>query len=119
MISISEGLTITVLFAALMLTLVVVKTHVQHGAEGFLVANRSLKHWQAAFSIAISWVWAPAIFVCSIQAYEYGLPGIFWFTVPNVVCFFIFAPLAIKLRDALPEGYTLPEYVGTRFPIDK
>ena len=44
-----------------------------------------------------------------------GLPGIFWFTFPNVVCFFVFAPLALRLRQLNPQGYTLPEFIDKRF----
>ena len=35
-------------------------------------------------SIAASWIWAPALFVSVQLAYEKGIAGIFWFTIPNV-----------------------------------
>lgn len=118
-LTVPEGLTICALFGVAMLALVVTRIKTERGAEGFLVADRVVPMWQAAFSIAVSWVWAPAIFVCSMQAYKLGLPGIFWFTVPNVLCFFIFAPLARRLRDLSPQGFTLPEFIGKRFDNDK
>lgn len=86
-------------------------------ADGFLVADRKLGVWRGALSIAVSWIWAPAIFICSMQSYIKGLPGIFWFTAPNILCFFIFTPIAIRLRRLMPKGYSFPDYIAEkRFP---
>lgn len=107
-------------FAVFMLGLVWlrnVKTE-QH-AESFLVADRNLSSWSGAFSIAVSWVWAPAIFICSLQAYTKGLAGIFWFTLPNILCFFTFAAIAYKIRQLSPNGYSLPDTINKRFKNDK
>ena len=54
-----------------------------------------------------------------MQAFTKGLPGIFWFTAPNIICFFVFTPLAIRLRKLLPFGYTLPEFIYRRFDGNK
>jgi len=87
--------------------------------EKFLVANREVSWWRGAFSIAVSWIWAPAIFIVSLQAYTQGIAGAFWFIVPNILCFFVFAPMAIRLRRLMPEGYTLPEFILKRYNNDK
>src|SRR5713226_1649623 len=79
--------------------------------EGFLVASRNVGWLLGGFSIAASWIWAPALFVSVQMAYQQGLAGIFWFTVPNILSLTIFALLAPRIRQRLPEGYTLPEYV--------
>ena len=114
-----EGLILLALFGATMVLLVWRKTQVEHSLAGFLVANREVSAFRGALSIAVSWVWAPAIFVCSLQAYQNGLPGIFWFTAPNILCFFLFAPFALKLRRAIPDGYTFPEFIAHRYPGEK
>src|SRR5262249_32696664 len=44
-----------------------------------------------------------------------GLAGIFWFTFPNVVSLMIIAPLAVRIRNYLPTGFTLPEWISYRF----
>lgn len=89
-------------------------------ADGFLVADRGVGVWRGALSIAVSWIWAPAIFICSMQAYTKGLPGIFWFTAPNILCFFIFTPVAIRLRKLMPHGYSLPDFIAEkRFPGER
>lgn len=107
------------LFGLAMIALVWFKTHQEKHADGFLVADRNVGTWQGAFSIAVSWVWAPAVFICSLQAYTKGLPGIFWFTAPNIICFFVFAVIAVRLRKLMPNGYTLPEFIWQRFEGNK
>lgn len=81
---------------------------------GFLAAGRKVNWWLGAFSIAVSWIWAPALFVSVQQAYQQGIPGIFWFTFPNVLCLFIMAPLALRIRRRLPDGFTQPEWIRYR-----
>lgn len=82
---------------------------------GFLVAGRDV-HWAlAAPSIAASWIWAPALFVSVQKAYELGVPGIFWFTAPNILALVVFAWLAPQVRNKIPGGYTLPDWIRHRF----
>lgn len=89
-------------------------------ADGFLVADRKIGVWQGALSIAVSWIWAPAIFICSMQSYTKGLAGIFWFTAPNILCFFVFIPIATQLRRLMPKGYSFPDYIAEkRFPGER
>ena len=70
-------------------------------------------------SIAASWIWAPALFVSVQLAYQKGLPGIFWFTFPNIIALAIFAFLAPAIRKKMPEGYTLPQYIRYRLQSEK
>jgi len=72
---IPRGSFMTDKFGAGMTALVWFKTHAESSADGFLVADRYLSVWHGAFSIAVSWIWASAIFICSLQAYTKGLPG--------------------------------------------
>jgi Na+/proline symporter len=107
------------IFGVVMIVLVILKNRTStHSSDAFLVANRTVSVWSGAFSIAVSWIWAPAIFICSMQSYQKGVPGIFWFTFPNILCFFTFVPLAIRLRTLMPQGYTLPEFIYERFGKD-
>ena len=108
-----------VLFGTAMFALVWWRTRGESATEGFLVADRNVSLLRGSLSIAVSWIWAPAIFICSMQAFDKGLPGIFWFTVPNILCFFVFALLAVRLRWLLPQGYTLPQFIHWRFDGDK
>lgn len=87
----------------------------KHTGMGFLVAGRDVPWYLAAPSIAASWIWAPALFVSVQKAYELGLPGIFWFTAPNILALVIFAFLAPRVRARIPGGYTLPDWMKYRF----
>jgi Na+/proline symporter len=116
----TESLMILGVFGAVMIVIVWLKeVGAIESADRFLVRNRDVGVIAGAFSIAVTWIWAPAIFVCSLQSYTKGLPGIFWFTAPNILCFFLFAPLGVRLRRLLPQGYTLPEFIYRRFGGDK
>jgi urea-proton symporter len=79
--------------------------------EKFLVANRQVGWFMGGSSIAASWLWAPALFISVQLAYEKGLAGIFWFTLPNIIALAIFALLAPRIRTLFPDGYTLPQYI--------
>src|SRR3989344_1567500 len=87
--------------------------------QGFLVAERNVKWWLGATSIAASWIWAPALFVSVQMAYEKGLPGIFWFTLPNIIALALFMFLAPKIREKLPNGYTLPQWIRYKLKSEK
>ena len=84
-------------------------------AEAFLVADREIGLWPAALSIAATWIWAPALFIASREAYTRGIAGLFWFTVPNVACLVLFAFFAERIRDRMPKGFTLSDYMGEHF----
>ncbi len=90
-----------------------------HSKEGFLVASRKVGWILGGASIAASWIWAPALFVSVQMAYQQGLPGIFWFVLPNVIALAIFALLAPRIRERLPQGYTLPQYIKHRLESER
>ena len=71
--------------------------------ENFLVANRKVDWFIGGTSIAASWIWAPALFISVQIAFQMGLAGIFWFTVPNILALAVFAILAPKIRKRLPQ----------------
>ena len=82
---------------------------------GFMAAGRNVPWWIGAVSLAITWIWAPALFVSVQQAYQNGIAGVFWFTFPNVLSLMVIAPLAIRIRNLLPNGYSQPEWIRFRF----
>lgn len=87
--------------------------------EGFLLANRKVGWVLGGFSIASSWIWAPALFISVQVAYEMGLAGIFWFTLPNVLALLIFAIFAPQIRSKFPEGYTFTQYIKYRLQSNR
>ena len=63
---------------------------------------------QYAMSIAATWVWAPAIFVASGVACQYGLEGLLWFIVPNVLTLVLFGYVAER---AVAKGPTASDVI--------
>lgn len=83
--------------------------------EAFLVVNRQIPWWLGGPSIAASWTWAVALMISVQMAYQQGIAGIFWFTVPNIIAVGIYIWLGPRIRKKLPHGYSLPEWMHERF----
>ena len=119
MISWESALALTVGYALVMLLVAWRSKPKNETASDFLVMDRELGTTRGALSIAASWIWAPAVFICAQKSYEQGIAGIFWFTAPNILCFFTFIPIALRARKILPTGYSMPDYLYHRFDKNK
>lgn len=117
--SIGYGFLLLFGIGMILLTCLFAKWKSGNTKESFLVARRKIDWYIGGSSIAASWIWAPALFVSVQMAYQKGLAGIFWFTLPNVIALAIFAFLAPKIRERLPEGYTLPQYIRHRLESER
>jgi len=83
--------------------------------DGFLVSNRDLNPVLAAITAGTGWIWAPAFFLSSFQAYYNGLIGFFWFSVGNILTLILFSYGAQKIRDKFPNGYTLSSFIKSQY----
>ena len=83
--------------------------------ESYLVADRKMPWWIAAFSIAATWVWAPSMFVAAEKAYTQGLVGVFWFVVPNVLTLVLFGYFASWMRKIKPDGWTFSAFIREKY----
>ena len=106
-----EGLTILGLYGLLMILVSVYILKPSTTKDNYLVADRQVSFWRSGFSVAATWIWAPALFIATQKAYQQGMAGLFWFTVPNIACLVIFAYFAVKLRNMFPKGYTLSQFI--------
>ena len=109
------GIVVLAAYALLMIGVTLIFTRRATSAESFHVADRRIGATVAAMSIAATWIWAPSLFTSSEMAYTRGVPGMFWFLVPNVLCLIIFIPFAKKIRRQYPEGITLTGYMAERY----
>jgi len=107
------GTLVLIAYTLLMLGATLWLTRRSTTSEDFCVSNRKLGLFQSSMSIASTWIWAPALFVSAEKAYGQGLVGLFWFTVPNILCLIFFAGYAVKIRDRFPTGLTLSGYMHT------
>lgn len=102
-------------YATVMLGVTVLMTRKENNIERFCVGNRNTGWVVSALSIAATWIWAPALFTSTENAYTKGFAGLFWFLVPNVLCLILFIPFAKRIRKELPEGITLSGYMYGKY----
>lgn len=102
-------------YMAVMLGVTVLMTKKENNIERFCVGNRNTSWIVSALSIAATWIWAPALFTSTENAYTKGFAGLFWFLVPNVLCLILFIPFAKKIREEMPEGITLSGYMYGKY----
>lgn len=113
------GIVVLIIYAALMLGATVIFTKQAKDAESFHVADRRIGAGIGAMSIAATWIWAPALFISAEKAYTSGIPGLFWFLVPNVLCLILFIPFAKRIRAKYPDGITLTGYMAETYRSPK
>lgn len=113
------GIVVLVVYALLMIFVTLIFTRRATSAESFHVADRRIGAPVAAMSIAATWIWAPSLFTSSEVAYTSGVPGFFWFLVPNVLCLLFFIPFAKRIRRQYPEGITLTGYMTEKYRSGK
>lgn len=102
-------------YAAVMLGVAVLMTKKENNIERFCVGNRNTGWMVSALSIAATWIWAPALFISTENAYTKGFAGLFWFLVPNVLCLILFIPFAKRIREEMSEGITLSGYMYGKY----
>lgn len=113
------GIIVLILYAALMMGATLLFTRRAKDSESFHVGDRNIPTATGALSVAATWIWAPALFVSGQQAYTNGLPGFFWFLVPNVLCLMLFIPFAKRIRQRHPQGITLAGFMAKTYASDK
>lgn len=113
------GIVVLIAYAAIMLGATVIFTKKANDTESFHAADRRIGSVVGAMSIAATWIWAPSLFVSAEKAYASGIPGLFWFLVPNALCLIIFIPFAKRMRVRYPEGITLTGYMAETYRSPK
>ena len=114
-----SGLIILAVYAVIMIGVTAIFTRRTRNAENFHVADRNLGTVMSAMSIAATWIWAPALFTSAEKAYVNGVPGLFWFLVPNIACLLLFIPFAKIIRERMPRGVTLSGFMADVYQSEK
>ncbi|MDD2960011.1 MAG: hypothetical protein PHR92_16120, partial [Lachnospiraceae bacterium] len=110
-----NGFIVLAAYAVIMIGATILLAKKGTGQDDFYVGNRNMGTLSSAMSIAATWIWAPALFTSAQQAYTNGIPGLFWFLVPNVLCLILFIPFAKRIRNRMPEGITLSGFMGKEY----
>lgn len=113
------GLIVLIVYFALMMGATLIFTKKEMDSKSFYVSDRKMGTIRSAMSIAATWIWAPALFVSAEKAYNNGIPGLFWFVVPNILCLIAFVPFAKKIRKEMPKGITISGYMGEKYNSKK
>ena len=111
----NDTVVILLAYTAVMFGATVLMTKKEGSVERFCVGNRNIGWGVSALSIAATWIWAPALFTSTENAYTKGFAGLFWFLVPNVLCLILFIPFAKRIREEMPEGITLSGYMYEKY----
>ena len=110
------GIAIEILLGVVLLALVYyVKIKLVRNTKDFVIANRKIGFGFGVAGLISIWTWAMAVMMSAAQTYSFGLSGLFWFTVPNGLAVIAVIPFVRKIRSLMPDGYTIPEFVKTRF----
>ena len=113
----SGGLVFLLLFIAIIATSCYIYLQNARRAvtrDSFLVAEWKLPLSIGAITVAATWVQAPALLFSGQQAYASVIHfASFW--IPNVAALVVAALLVVKIRERLPKGYTVPQFMGAVF----
>ncbi|NJK63760.1 MAG: sodium:solute symporter [Synechococcaceae cyanobacterium SM2_3_1] len=92
-----------------------VKSKLVRNTHDFIIAGRKLGFGFGVAGLISVWTWAMAVMMSAAMTFNFGLSGLWWFTVPNGLAVIAVIPFAKKLREKMPHGYTIGEFVSSRF----
>lgn len=95
--------------------LVVARRSKVDDVDDFLLAGRRLPFGIVAASVMVSWLWTTSLLGAAEAGYLFGVGGGFAFAIGSAVPFFVFIPLALRLRRIMPAGTTYLEFVRLRY----
>lgn len=83
--------------------------------DDFIVAGRRLPFGVVSASVMVSWLWTTSLLGAAEAGYLFGIGGGFAFAFGSAVPFFVFIPLALRLRRIMPHGTTFLEFLQQRY----
>jgi len=111
-----QGIAMLLLLGLISLgTAIYVKSKLVRNTHDFIIAGRKLGFGFGVAGLISVWTWAMAVMMSAAMTYNFGLSGLWWFTVPNGLAVIAIIPFARQLRDKMPHGYTIGEFVSSRF----
>jgi Na+/proline symporter len=114
----TQGLGLTLMVCTCAVFLVVafmVKANLVRNTHDFIISNRRIGLGFGVGAVVSVWTWAMAVMMSSAMTFQWGLSGLFWFVIPNGFAVMAVIPLAKVLRKRMPAGYTISQFVHTRF----
>lgn len=93
---------------------ITVRLKLVRNTKDYIIANRKIGLGFSVGAVIAVWTWSMAIVMSAASAYTWGVSGLLWFTIPNGIAIILLAPLALRLRKVVPNGYTIPDYIRSR-----
>lgn len=84
-------------------------------AEEFATAGRSVKTGLIAAAVCSSWTWAATLLTSTVQTYNNGVCGAFYYAAGATCQIVLFACLAIKAKELCPSAHTYLEIIKARY----
>lgn len=111
-----EGIATLIVLGLILLALsYYVRTILVRNTHDFVIAGRRLGFGFGVAGLISLWTWAMAVMMSSAMTYNFGLSGLWWFTVPNGLAVIAVIPFAKRLKAQMPHGYTIGEFISARF----
>ena len=76
-----------------------VKSKLVRNTHDFIIAGRKLGFGFGVAGLISVWTWAMAVMMSAAMTYNFGLSGLWWFTVPNGLAVIAIIPFAKQLRE--------------------
>ena len=102
--------------AAMLVLALIVRTYMVRSTHDFVIADRRVGLGFGVPVTIAAWTWAMAVMMSAGLTFRYGVSGLYWFTVANILCVIAVIPFASYLRRVMPHGYTIGQYIRLRFP---
>ncbi len=112
-----QGWLVLVLFGVVLITIsiVVARKFGTADVDGLVVAGRSLPFGLVAASVFVAWVWTTTLLGAAEAGFQWGISGGLNYAWGAAFPFFIFIPIALRMRRVMPRTTTFVEYMRERF----
>lgn len=112
-----QGWIVLVGFGVILITisLLVARRFGTADVDGLVVAGRSLPFGLVAAAVFVAWVWTTTLLGAAEAGFWFGISGGLNYAWGAAFPFFIFIPLAMRMRRIMPRTTTFVEYMRERF----
>ena len=98
-----------------LISLIVAKRFGTEDVDGLVVAGRSLPFGLISASVFVAWVWTTTLLGAAEAGFWFGISGGLNYAWGAAFPFFLFIPLALRLRKIMPRTTTFVEFIRERF----
>jgi SSS family transporter len=109
------GMIVVVALGALWMGVGLYVARRMRSADDFIVAGRNVGVSLGAATILATWVTGNTVLAAPESAYNWGVLGVLGYALTGGVAVLAFAPLAKRIRHAMPHGRTVGDFFRLRY----